>query len=106
MLLSIKDTKYKNTALLPSVESYCYTESHHTECRYTVCHYAESHCAECHYAKRHSTAAELLPHHPKVGGSSLATPDTGGLYYNTFYGRNLRIFLISLSVCPLQAFPF
>ncbi len=26
-----------------------------------------------------------------------------GLYYKTFYGRNLKIFLISLSVCPWQA---
>jgi hypothetical protein len=25
-------------------------------------------------------------------------------YYETFYGRNLRMFIISLSVCPLQAF--
>ncbi len=25
--------------------------------------------------------------------------------YKTFYGRNLRIFVISLSVSPLQAFP-
>ncbi len=28
-----------------------------------------------------------------------------GLYYKTYYGRNLRIFVISLSVCPWQAFP-
>jgi len=28
-----------------------------------------------------------------------------GLYYKTFYGRNLRIFTISSSVCPWQAFP-
>ncbi len=29
----------------------------------------------------------------------------GGLYYKTSYGRNLRIFIISQSVCPRQAFP-
>ncbi len=28
-----------------------------------------------------------------------------GLYYKIFYGRNLRIFVISSSVCPWQAFP-
>jgi hypothetical protein len=28
-----------------------------------------------------------------------------GLHYKTFYGRNLRIFIISWSVCPWQAFP-
>ncbi len=27
-----------------------------------------------------------------------------GLYYKTFYGRKLRIFVTSLSVCPWQAF--
>jgi hypothetical protein len=26
-----------------------------------------------------------------------------GLYYKTFYGRNLQIFAISYSVCPWQA---
>jgi len=31
--------------------------------------------------------------------------DTWGLYYKTFYGRNLHIFVISQSVCPWQAFP-
>ncbi len=30
--------------------------------------------------------------------------DPGGLYYKTFYSRNLRIFIISQSVCPWQAF--
>jgi hypothetical protein len=30
--------------------------------------------------------------------------DTRGLYYKTFYGRNLQIFVISYSVCPWQAF--
>ncbi len=29
----------------------------------------------------------------------------GGLYYKAFYGCNLRIFVISWSVCPWQAFP-
>jgi hypothetical protein len=29
---------------------------------------------------------------------------TQGQYYKTFYDRNLRIFVIGLSVCPLQAF--
>ncbi len=28
-----------------------------------------------------------------------------GLYYKTFFGRNLKIFTISYSVCPWQAFP-
>ncbi len=28
---------------------------------------------------------------------------TGALYYKTFYGRNLRIFMISQSVCPFVA---
>ncbi len=28
-----------------------------------------------------------------------------GLYYKTFYGRNLQIFVMSYSVCPWQAFP-
>ncbi len=28
-----------------------------------------------------------------------------GRYYKTFYGRKLRIFVISQSVCPSQAFP-
>ncbi len=27
------------------------------------------------------------------------------MYYKTFYGRNLRIFVISYIVCPWQAFP-
>ncbi len=31
-------------------------------------------------------------------------PDLG-LYYKTFYGINLQIFVISYSVCPRQAFP-
>jgi hypothetical protein len=26
------------------------------------------------------------------------------LYYKTFYGRNLRMFVISYGVCPWQAF--
>ncbi len=30
---------------------------------------------------------------------------TTGLYYKTSYDRNLRIFVISWSVCPWQAFP-
>ncbi len=29
----------------------------------------------------------------------------GPVYYKTFYGRILRIFVISCSVCPWQAFP-
>jgi hypothetical protein len=29
----------------------------------------------------------------------------GGLFYKTFYGRNLRILVISQSVCLWQAFP-
>jgi hypothetical protein len=28
-----------------------------------------------------------------------------GLYYKTYYGRHLRIFVINQSVCPWQAFP-
>jgi hypothetical protein len=28
-----------------------------------------------------------------------------GLYYKTFHGRKLRIYVISLSVCPWLAFP-
>ncbi len=28
------------------------------------------------------------------------------MYYKTFYGRNLQIFVISQSVCPWQALPF
>jgi hypothetical protein len=28
-----------------------------------------------------------------------------GLYYKTFYGGNLKIFVISENVCPWQAFP-
>jgi hypothetical protein len=28
-----------------------------------------------------------------------------GLYYKTYFGRNLRIFVISYSVCPWQVFP-
>ncbi len=28
-----------------------------------------------------------------------------GLYHKTYYGRHLRISIISLSVCPWQAFP-
>jgi hypothetical protein len=28
-----------------------------------------------------------------------------GRYYKTFYGRNLRIFNITESACPWQAFP-
>jgi hypothetical protein len=31
--------------------------------------------------------------------------DTRVLYYKTFYGRNLRIFVKSYSVCPWQVFP-
>ncbi len=31
-------------------------------------------------------------------------PMTRGQYYKTFYVRNLRIFIISWSGCPLQAF--
>jgi hypothetical protein len=31
--------------------------------------------------------------------------DTWGQSYKTFYGHNLRIFIMSLSVCPWQAFP-
>ncbi len=30
--------------------------------------------------------------------------DTSGLYYKTFYGRNLWIFVTSWSFCPWQAF--
>jgi hypothetical protein len=29
---------------------------------------------------------------------------TCGQHYNTFYGRKLRLFIISYSVCPCQAF--
>jgi hypothetical protein len=28
-----------------------------------------------------------------------------GMYYKTFYRRNLQIFVISWSVCPWQAYP-
>jgi hypothetical protein len=28
-----------------------------------------------------------------------------GLYYKTFYGRNLHIFVISYNDCPFKAFP-
>jgi hypothetical protein len=31
--------------------------------------------------------------------------DSWGLYHKTYYGRNLRISVISLSVCPWEAFP-
>jgi hypothetical protein len=31
--------------------------------------------------------------------------DPRGLYYKTFYSHNLRIFVISQSVCVWQAFP-
>jgi hypothetical protein len=52
------------------------------------------------------TVVEQLPHHSKVKDSSTATAVvTGALYYNTYYGRNLPIFVISLSVCPWQASP-
>ncbi len=46
------------------------------------------------------------PPQPKVEGLSLATASgIWGLYYQTLYGRNLQIFVISQSVCPWQAFP-
>ncbi len=38
-------------------------------------------------------------------GSLLLSRKCRALYYKTFYGRNLRIFVISQSVCPWQAFP-
>jgi len=34
----------------------------------------------------------------------MSMDETRGLYYKTYYGRNLQIFMISLSVCPWQAF--
>jgi hypothetical protein len=36
--------------------------------------------------------------------SSGQSNKTGGQCYKTFYGRKLRIFVISQSICPLQAF--
>ncbi len=50
-----------------------------------------------------STVVEHLTHNPKIKGSKLAI-ETWGLYYKTFYGGNLQIFVISQSVCPWQAF--
>ncbi len=41
-----------------------------------------------------STVVEHMTHNPKIKGSNLAI-ETWGLYYKTFYGRNLRIFVIS-----------
>jgi hypothetical protein len=34
----------------------------------------------------------------------LHTDKLWGLCYKTFYVRNLRVFVVSKSVCPLQAF--
>ncbi len=40
-----------------------------------------------------------------VSSSYYLQYDTRGLYFKTFYGRNLQIFIISLSFCLWQAFP-
>jgi hypothetical protein len=43
-----------------------------------------------------STVVQHSPHHPKVEGSKPpVTIGNRGLYYKTFYGRNLQIFVIS-----------
>jgi len=38
---------------------------------------------------------EQPTHEPKADGLNSPDTDTWGLYYKTFYGRNLRIFVIS-----------
>jgi hypothetical protein len=65
---------------------YCYVECQYGECRY----------AECCGAPKKAPLFGL-----NLAGKSL----TKGQYYKAFYGRNLRIFVISYSVCPWQAFP-
>jgi hypothetical protein len=44
---------------------------------------------------------ELLLNHPT--SSTIFATKPRGQSYKTFYGRNLRIFVISYSVCPWQA---
>jgi hypothetical protein len=42
--------------------------------------------------------------HSGSGITLSVAPAYRGLYFKTFYNRNLRIFVISKSVCPWQAF--
>ena len=42
-----------------------------------------------------STVVEVSTHYRKVEGLNTVAAGTRGLHYKTFYGRNLRIFVIS-----------
>ncbi len=42
-----------------------------------------------------STVVEPSTHDPKFEGSNPAAASTGGQCYKTFYGRKLRLFIIS-----------
>jgi hypothetical protein len=46
----------------------------------------------------------IRTHDLRVIGGVFYQCATRGQCYKTFYGRNLRIFVISLSVCPIQVF--
>ncbi len=47
----------------------------------------------------------FLPSGFMVGIKKISVESTWAQFYETFYDRNLRIFVISQSVCPWQALP-
>ncbi len=79
-----------------------YAECHYAECRYVECHYAECRYTECHYAECRGAFKTFLfvIANIKLGLKNLLGPTLGN-----FYGRNSPMILISVSVCPWQAFP-
>jgi hypothetical protein len=50
-------------------------------------------------------AFTLVERLPRFGFESCRNRKQRALNYKTLYGRNLQIFIISLSVCPWQAVP-
>ncbi len=72
-------------------------QAHYAECRHVECRYAECRYAECHGAGERTCDLQFFPlSSPTLPLSYIdAHAYTCGLYYKTFYGSNLRIFVIS-----------
>jgi hypothetical protein len=93
--------------MLSVIYAECHKQTHCAECRYAECHYAECHYAECRYAECHYAecrGAVLLAATVNVI-SCKGFFQRPGQCYKTFYGRKLRLFVLSYSDCPWKAFP-
>ncbi len=76
-----------------------YAYWHYAICRYAECDYAESHYAECHFAECHGAALLFGLSRKRIKMIQIILDvckrPTRGQGSKTFYGRNLRMGLIS-----------